>query len=218
MRSTNPWVSLLQSQTWGGSSSRSWIGPSGGRSRRLRIVAGRWGGRRIASAPGSRPTSERTREALFSIWASRLSGVRFLDLFCGGGAIGLEAASRGADFVGFVDRNERSLATVRSNCGILAFEEFTAIRELLPAGLARRKLLEAESFALVYADPPYSFQDYDGLLLRVTNVLAEEGVLAVEHDARTRLAADLEELTYIDQRNYGDSALSFFRRSSDLQE
>ena len=89
---------------------------------------------------------------------------------------------------------------------------------MLPSGLVRCKLQGAESFGLVYADPPYAFQDYDGLLSRVTNVLAEEGELAVEHDARTRLGLGLEELSCIDQRNYGDSSLSFFRRSSGLLE
>jgi len=183
----------------------------------LRIIAGCWGGRRIASAPGSRPTSERTREALFSIWAPRLSGVRFLDLFCGGGAIGLEAASRGAGFVGFVDQCEHALDVVRSNCQHLKLESFSLIGEVLPSGLARRRLQEAESFDLVYADPPYAFQDYDGLLSRVTHVLAEEGEIAVEHDTRTRLGLELEELTCIDRRNYGDSSLSFFRRRTGVR-
>src|SRR3954471_20672383 len=87
----------------------------------MRIVAGRWGGRRLTSPRGAatRPTADRVREALFSILGPRVEGARVLDLFAGSGALGLEALSRGADEATFVDSAPAAIAAVRANLGAL---------------------------------------------------------------------------------------------------
>jgi 16S rRNA (guanine966-N2)-methyltransferase len=176
----------------------------------LRIVAGEWSGRRLDPAPGTRPTAERTREALFSIWQTRLAGARFLDLFCGSGAAGLEALSRGASAATLVDADARSLRAAERNRERLEAASCRTVRCALPAGLAAR--LGEEAFDLVFADPPYDFDDWSSLLLAIGPRLQAGGEAAIEHAARAVLPEVLGALERVDLRRYGDTAISFYRR------
>lgn len=186
------------------------------RGNRVRVTGGLHKGRYLAVPPGARPTEGRVREALFSIWQEPLaSGARLLDLFAGSGVIGLEAAGRGALRVVCVERNRRSLSMLQSNRDRLG-EALVEIRRLeLPAGLADlRAQHEGDDgpFDLVFADPPYRFSGYAELLAGIEPLLAAHGEVAVEHSARTPPPAEPGGLIRVDQRRYGESALSFYRR------
>lgn len=122
----------------------------------MRIVAGEWRGRKLASPAGqrTRPTADRTRETLFSMLASRLGSFedfRVADLYAGSGALGLEALSRGAAHATFVETDRGALKAIEANIAALGADSRTAIRPLSAASLPK-----SHPFDLVLADPPYS--------------------------------------------------------------
>lgn len=180
----------------------------------LRISGGALRGRAVAVPPGARPTEGRVREALFSIWGDRLPGARFLDLFAGSGAVGIEAASRGAARVLCLEDDTRAVRTLRANIKELGGEEgqIAAWRVPLPRGLSRLVEQGEPAFDLIFADPPYAFTDYQELLRRLAPLLADDGEAAVEHSARAPLAEEVAGLTRESERRYGETALSFYRR------
>lgn len=177
----------------------------------LRIVAGELGGRRIEAPPGrgTRPTMERVREAWFSALQGRLYGSRVLDLFSGSGALGLEALSRGAREVHFVESHPGAARVIRRNLRELDREgPGTVVRRDCFDFLADR-FPEAERYDLALADPPYDGEDADRLV-RTFRDRPFADLLCVEHEpaAADRLAQLLGPAWH---RRYGDSALSFFR-------
>lgn len=177
----------------------------------LRISGGAWRGRALAAAPGSRPTQERVREALFSSWGARIAGAAFLDLFAGSGCVGFEALSRGAGSCAFVDSREQTVRVLTANARELQADVAIACLELparldcLPAGWPRR-------FDLIFADPPYDFEDYGALLAALRPRLAAGGEAAVEHSSRRSLAAGSVAIDR--ERRYGESTLTFLREGS----
>lgn len=144
-----------------------------GRPGRLRIVAGNWRGRvlDIPDAPGLRPTSERIRETLFNWLAPRIAGARCLDLYAGTGALGLEALSRGAGAVVFVERNRAAAAALERNAARLDATNATIV-----AGdaLAYLRSPRGGPFDIVFLDPPFS----ENALADLCRLLAESALLA----------------------------------------
>jgi 16S rRNA (guanine966-N2)-methyltransferase len=184
----------------------------------LRISGGALRGRTVAVPPGARPPEGRVREALFSIWAERLPGARFLDLFAGSGAVGIEAASRGAARVLCLEDDARAVRVLRRNVEELGGEKgrISAWRVPLPRGLSRVVEQGEPPFDLIFADPPYAFTDYQELLRRLAPLLAEDGEAAVEHSARAPLAEEAAGLLRISERRYGETALSLYRHPPEL--
>ena len=177
----------------------------------MRLVAGRAGGRSLAVPPGVRPTSRRVREALFSIWGARMIGARVLDLFAGSGAVGAEALGRGAGCADFVEGRRAVSKVLRANLGRLDLGEEARVLELeLPAGLRDARLAAARGYDLVFADPPYRFDDLPGLLAGVAPLLTPEGEVVVEHSSRAEAPAAVPGLALHDRRRYGESVLSFY--------
>jgi 16S rRNA (guanine(966)-N(2))-methyltransferase RsmD len=161
--------------------------------------------------PGTRPTAERTREALFSIWQERVAGARFLDLYCGSGAAGLEALSRGAILAVLVDSDRKALEVAARNRDRLGASACRTQRLALPGALGRRAL-RGEVFDLVFADPPYEMSDWAALLPALDRVLAPGGEIALEHAAAAAPPERVGGLVRVRARRYGRSALSFYRR------
>jgi 16S rRNA (guanine966-N2)-methyltransferase len=134
----------------------------------MRVIGGRSRGRRLpAKLPASvRPTSDRVREAIFDILGSQggVDGLTVVDLFCGSGALGVEALSRGAASSTFVDLDPDALAAVRQNLAAVGLdgEPATMVRAALPGWLASAA---AGSFDLALCDPPYDFEDWPALLI-----------------------------------------------------
>ncbi|MDP2483287.1 MAG: 16S rRNA (guanine(966)-N(2))-methyltransferase RsmD [Candidatus Palauibacterales bacterium] len=173
----------------------------------LRIIAGEFGGRRIEAPPGrsTRPTREIVREAWFSVIGDRLPGSRVLDLFAGSGALGLEALSRGAAHVCFVEASPQALAALRRNVRALGVDSRTqVVAGDVFAALGRVARQGSQSWDLVLADPPYGSDaarrladDFDG------SPFAD--VLCVEHACGLDFAREPDW-----QRRYGPTALSIF--------
>jgi 16S rRNA (guanine966-N2)-methyltransferase len=174
----------------------------------VRVIAGRYGGRRLQAPPGTatRPTSDRVREALFSILGVRVAGARVLDLFAGSGALGLEALSRGAAAVTFVESAPAALRVLRANVAALGADaeiaRADAVRWLRAASAGARQ------YDLVFLDPPYRQAEALGGPLSdlLPAVLGPGALVVAESDRRAPL-----ELTIptIDERRYGDTLIRF---------
>ncbi len=173
----------------------------------LRLSGGVLKGRRLPVARGVRPTGARLREALFSIWQSRVPDCLFLDLFAGSGAVGLEAISRGAHRAVFVEGARRTVEALRQSLRAHCPERTRVVRARLPAGLER---LSGESFSLIFADPPYAFSQVGALLEQAAPCLVAGGEMAIEHSRRLEIAEPAEPWRQRETRRYGDSCLSFF--------
>jgi 16S rRNA (guanine966-N2)-methyltransferase len=177
----------------------------------VRIVGGTLGGRVLRAPPGrdTRPTSEKVREALFSILKD-VEGEHVLDLFAGSGALGIEALSRGAAHVTFVDGGKAALTAVRANLKELGLEA----RATVIAGDAvaqAAKLVPATPWQLVFVDPPYASQLATRAVLALPAAhLAPGARIVIEHDRRTTPPDPLGSLLRTDERRYGDTMISFF--------
>jgi len=183
----------------------------------MRIIAGEARGRRITVPPGDdiRPTSDRVREALFSMLSPRLQGARFLDLFAGSGANGLEAMSRGASRAVLVDNDRKSLAVIRQNVASTRLTgDIRCLQVVLPGGLTQ----VGGPFDIIFADPPYAFEHYDALLRALSDpsILAEEGVIYLEHARTTALPEAVGGLERTRERRYGLTVLSAYAWASPL--
>jgi 16S rRNA (guanine966-N2)-methyltransferase len=174
----------------------------------VRVVAGRFGGRRLQAPPGrgTRPTSDRVREALFSTLGP-LDGARVLDLFAGSGALGIEALSRGAAGALLVERDPRAVAVIRANLDALGL---AAPEAEVHAGPARTALRSAsargDTYDLIFLDPPYRSAPELGreLSAALEPLLSGGGRVVSESDRRAPLVLDLP-LTH--ERRYGDTLI-----------
>ena len=173
----------------------------------MRVVAGRLGGRRLHAPAGdtTRPTSDRVREALFSALGD-VSGAVVLDLFAGSGALGIEALSRGASAVTFVDRDERALAAVRAN-----LEALGAVGKVVRSdaiGFLKRD--DGAVYDLVFLDPPYDSGPElgRGLSELLPEVVAQDAVIVTESNKRSPLELTLP---LADERSYGDTRIAIHR-------
>jgi 16S rRNA (guanine966-N2)-methyltransferase len=186
-----------------------------------RIIAGTARGRRLRTPSGdvTRPTTDRVREALFSALDARLgslAGLRFLDMYAGSGAVGLEARSRGAASVTLVESNRSVAAVIRANVQALGLDAITVI-----AAKAERMSAEAPpdgSFDVAFFDPPYSVAT-----TRVTSLLADllgagwftsDGWLVVERDSRGADLAWPDGMEAVQSRRYGETLLWYGRVGS----
>jgi 16S rRNA (guanine(966)-N(2))-methyltransferase RsmD len=171
----------------------------------MRVVAGRHGGRTLVAPRGSatRPTSDRVREALFSILAS-VEGARVLDLFAGSGALGIEALSRGAAHATFVDSAEAAVASIRRNLEELG-ERAVVLRMPVLRALACSPV-DAGQYDLVFLDPPYRLAGSLGpeLSPALSPLLAPQARVVVESDRRDPL---ILELPLLRERQYGDTLI-----------
>jgi 16S rRNA (guanine(966)-N(2))-methyltransferase RsmD len=183
----------------------------------MRVISGLYGGRVIKSPPDNktRPTSDRLRETLFAVLAPRIDeDTRFLDLCAGTGAVGIEALSRGAAFVTFVDRSKRSCALIEENLDKLDIpEEQTEIVGHEADNFAGRE--HKLGWDIAYFDPPYD-SDY-GIVLHEfgynLTLLREGGILVVEHHTKKHIHETVGELRRWRVLKQGETSLSFYERN-----
>jgi 16S rRNA (guanine966-N2)-methyltransferase len=172
----------------------------------MRVIAGRWGGRRLQAPPGeaTRPTSDRVREALFSVLAPRVGGARVLDLFAGSGALGIEALSRGAAEATFVDSAPAAIRAIRAN--LAALEGEAEVRRADARRFLRTASAAARQYDLVFLDPPYRLAGRLGtpLTAELPDVLAPGAAVIAESDRRAPLELGLP---LLDERRYGDTLI-----------
>jgi len=184
----------------------------------MRVIAGDYRGRTLRSPPSMqvRPTSDRLRETLFNVLAPRIEGTRFLDLCAGSGAVGIEALSRGAAHVTFVDRSRKMCGLIESNldlCGVPEAQTEVVMSEASEF-LRRVHARGTQGWDIAFFDPPYS-TEYIPVLsaFGIGTVLLDDGVLIVEHHHKNELKDAVGDLRRWRILKQGDSCLSFFERS-----
>ncbi|CAN5525385.1 16S rRNA (guanine(966)-N(2))-methyltransferase RsmD [soil metagenome] len=183
----------------------------------MRIIAGEYRGRILKSPSGikTRPTSDRLRETLFNILNPRIKNdTRFLDLCAGTGAIGIEAISRGAGFVAFVDKSRRACALIEENLDLLEIPESqTEIHFNSAENFVQRE--QKQAWDVVFFDPPYNGEYF--IFLRefaenAENLLMDSGVLIIEHHAKNVLPDAIFDLRRWRILKQGETHLSFYER------
>jgi 16S rRNA (guanine(966)-N(2))-methyltransferase RsmD len=184
----------------------------------MRIIAGQYRGRVLKSPPSMqiRPTSDRLRETLFNVLAQRMADARFLDLCAGSGAVGIEALSRGASFVTFVDRSRKTCGLIEANLDLLEVPEAQTEVVMSEAADHLRRTAARNATApydLIFFDPPYA-NDYLPVLdlcgAHAAQLLAPAGILIVEHHHKNALRDAVGTLRRWRILKQGDSALSFY--------
>ena len=186
----------------------------------MRIIAGKFRGRNLKSPPSLevRPTSDRLRETLFNVIAPRIAGVRFLDLCAGSGAVGIEAISRGAAHVTFVDSSRAMCVLIKANLELCRVErgESEVIQSEALDYLRRFVSKQPDSgkpWDIAFFDPPYA-TDYSSILdifgTRSSSLLTAKGLVIVEHHHKNNLPEETGGLVRYRVLKQGDSALSFY--------
>lgn len=176
----------------------------------MRIIGGVAGGRRIAVPPtGTRPTSDRVREALFSLLDARgvLEDAQVLDLFAGSGALGIEALSRGASTAVLVERDPRVCAVIQTNASVAGVSG-ALVRRSAVVPFLRRTPTPVE---LVFVDPPYT-DPVDEVVTLLPRWTTDDGLVVVERDARAPAPGWPEGLEAEEPRAYGETVLHLARR------
>ncbi|NGX37557.1 MAG: Ribosomal RNA small subunit methyltransferase D [Chlamydiae bacterium] len=179
----------------------------------MKILAGRYKNRPIKTPKGSktRPTSSKMRATIFNILQNQIEEARFLDLFAGSGSMGLEALSRGASSATFVEHNRAAFHCIRDNLSSL---NITATVLQMDAKAALKLLAKKKNlFDLIYIDPPYDL-DILYLLDLLPPILAPDGLILLEQSKHTTV--ETTALKQIDERNFGDTTLYFFKENRSL--
>jgi 16S rRNA (guanine(966)-N(2))-methyltransferase RsmD len=201
----------------------------------MRVIAGIYRSRQLIAprGTGTRPTSDRLREALFNILAPRVAGCRFADLYAGTGAVGIEAISRGAEHVWFAERAVSALAAIRANLKALRIARGFTVEERGTGALLERLAKAAEKggagaaesvesaragklLDLVYIDPPWEAEAEYAKTLELLGsargrlMLAPGALVVAEHSSKARLAERYGELAQMRTLKQGDAALSFY--------
>jgi len=197
----------------------------------MRVIAGTYRSRQLVApkGTGTRPTSDRLRETLFSILAMRVPGCRFADLYAGTGAVGIEAISRGAQQVWFAEKAESALAAIRANLKTLKIARGFTLEERGTGALLERLARAAQKpgegaestrsgalLDIVYLDPPWEAEaEYANALhllgsARGRAMLAPGALVIAEHSSKTPLAERYGELAQTRVLKQGDAALSFY--------
>ena len=180
---------------------------------KLRLIAGRYGGRALDAPSGTRthPMSERVRNALFNSIAADLDGAVVLDAFAGTGALGLEALSRGAAQVTFVERDRVARSCINNNITTLDVEkQTTVIGSSVTSWIESRR--DDAKFDIIFADPPYHDEQFS-TVRRLFALLKPGALMVLSHTGRGEVPIQ-DEIVVVDNRSYGTAHLTFFRQDS----
>ena len=180
----------------------------------MRIIAGKFGGRRLSSfqAEHLRPTTDRIKESIFNSLAAEIEGARVLDLYAGTGNLGLEALSRGARQVVAIESSRKSIQIIRKNLALLQIEQNY---ELLERDVFRfTKDFIGEAFDLIFIDPPFTQKLADASMSAVaaSRLFAPHTRIVIESSKHESLLSQYLSLQCYRQKDYGDKKLSFFQQ------
>jgi 16S rRNA (guanine966-N2)-methyltransferase len=168
----------------------------------------------------TRPTSDKLRETLFNVLGPSVAGAKFVDLYAGSGAVGIEAISRGAEFVWFAEKAPPAVAAIRANLRALKIAGGYALEDRSVAKLLESLAKNARAeVGVVFLDPPYeAAEEYkrtmEFLGRHAAEMLVEDAVVIAEHARKSELAEAYGELKRVRVLEQGDAALSFYRRES----
>jgi 16S rRNA (guanine966-N2)-methyltransferase len=185
----------------------------------MRVIGGTYRSRILKSLKGLalRPTSDRLRETLFNVLGPGISESRFLDVFAGTGAVGIEALSRGATQATFIENHAPSAALIRKN--LESLEISSSAKVICADAMKALTGLEvaARQYDYIFIDPPYAAtEDYSRVmkLVAASNILAPGGIVIVEHRKTFNIAESFATLKRVRVLRQGDAALSFYRRET----
>jgi len=179
----------------------------------MRVIAGEAKGRRLKGPRGTdtRPTSDKVKEALFSIVATRIDGARLLDLFGGTGGIGIEALSRGAARVDFVESDRATADVLSENVAACGFQNRAEVHRMDAFRFLKQTL---EPYNLIFVDPPYRDSRFKKLLpaLGRGDMISPGGLVIVEHFRKIPLPTRIGALQFVRTYRYGDTLLTVYLR------
>lgn len=187
----------------------------------MRVIAGEFRGRRLKALQGAalRPTSDQMRETLFDVLGASIYGARFLDAYAGSGAVGIEALSRGAGHVVFLEHHHPAVEIIRRNLAALGITPgFRLLASDAAAGIERLGS-EAARFDYVFLDPPYSeIGEYHRILRGIgrSKIIGRESTVIAEHSRHCKLEERYGALARSRLLRHGDSQLAFYRISTEL--
>lgn len=174
----------------------------------MRIIAGRFRGKKLIEFKGDdiRPTSDRARESLFNILYDKVIDCSFLDLFCGTGAVGIEAISRGAKIVSFVDEAKESIEITKTNLKSIKCEGNIITKDALNFVKEIK-----EKYDIIFMDPPYSFDKIEDILkvIKERSLLKGNGIVIYEHKDNVSFGTEVFEI--YNSRRYGIARFEFMR-------
>lgn len=175
----------------------------------VRVIAGTFGGRKIETPEGKRthPMAERVRNALFNSIGAEVEGARVLDAFAGSGAVGIEALSRGASHVTFVERDRAAQQVVAENIALLGIEERAKLVKASVAAWA--STYDGELFDLILIDPPYHDPQFS-TAMQISGLLKPGALMVLSRPGRSE-SPTKPGVVVVDNRSYGDAALTYFR-------
>jgi len=186
--------------------------------KRMRVISGTYRSRLLAAPPGlaTRPTSDRLRETLFNILAPRIQDATFADLYAGSGANGIEAISRGAAMVFFVENAPPAMEAIRRNLKSLGIASGYGLEPRSVSSFLRRLAQRESTLGIVFLDPPYdAVEEYEATLGLLggecVSLLTAESIIVAEHRRKQPLNERYGALVRYRLREQGDAALSFFR-------
>lgn len=186
----------------------------------MRVIAGKYRSRRLATFPDAeiRPTSDRLRETLFDVLAAHcpLENKRWLDLFAGTGAVGIEALSRGAGEVYFVEASRRATGLIEKNLEALGISESARVLNAKAMPALHKLALSGTKFDVCFIDPPYDMEEQYSLVLDELSgpsLLAPGAIVIAEHSKHFDLAAQFGRLQRSRRLQQGDAVLSFYQLS-----
>ena len=180
----------------------------------MRVIGGTYRGRRLRAVEGLavRPTSDRLRETLFNILAPRIEGSRFLDICAGSGAVGIEALSRGADEVTFIESSRQACLVIEANLGALGIERNASMVNLNTTTALKRLAQEFKEFDIAFLDPPYASAIYEDVMTQLGsgNLLSTGAIVIAEHRVKTPTEVRYGKLKVFREVKQGESALAFY--------
>ena len=179
----------------------------------MRIISGKFKGRQIKTKKRTRPTQTKLRKALFDILKDKVSGSLFLELFCGTGSIGIEAISRNAKGVVFVDKDSDCIKILKDNLSFIPPNTYSILKsdvfEAINILFKNKKI-----FDIVFLDPPYYKELAKKSLNKLSNcdILSPNGIIVVQHYKKDLIPEKINRLAIFRQEKYGDTILSFYRK------
>ena len=176
----------------------------------IRIIAGKYGGRTI-DAPGRSSThamGERIRNAMFNSIGDEIAGARVLDAFAGSGSIGLEALSRGATQVTFVEKDRIAAKIITANCNLLSVSEKSEVIKTTINNWLETS--NPELYDVIFVDPPYHNEQFS-TVTKLFSLLKPNGLMVLSHVGIREVPVQ-NEIVVVDNRSYGNAHLTFFRR------
>lgn len=188
----------------------------------MRVIAGEYKGRRLDRIEGTdiRPTSDTVKEALFNILGDAVIGSGFLDLFGGTGGIGIEALSRGAKHVVFIDSDIKSIRVLRGNLSRLNIKDCIEVYNVDYSRAISKLYKYGKKFDIIFIDPPYSMGLAESALKAIDDnpVLIQSGLIIVEHDSKEDMPKNVGRLHLYRFKKYGNTVLSFYKSIEELSQ